>query len=146
MCLNMRKCTFWHMRPMKTQNSLRICAVWLIFVVRMKKLCALGHPKCAPWRLWLDCANALAYLNLGWAHMSGGTFSNIILIWASYSKAFFHCVCKQQAQRSVYATMMCGLVFRCGPRRYFEVEYCTCVLNRIRICAWWPLFGCSLRI
>ena len=33
-----------------------------VFVVRMKKLCILGYPKCAQWRLSSDCANAQADL------------------------------------------------------------------------------------
>ena len=40
------KIHFWHVRPTKTQISLRIRAVWSVFVVRMKKLC-LSYPK---WR------------------------------------------------------------------------------------------------
>ena len=48
-----------------------------VFVLRMKKLCILGYPKCAQWRFWSDCAKAQADLNLRWAHMSEGTFSHI---------------------------------------------------------------------
>ena len=43
----------------------------------MKKLCILGSPKCAQWRIWSDCANAQSDLNLRWAHMSKGTFSDV---------------------------------------------------------------------
>ena len=71
---NVRKRTFWHVRPAKTQISLRICAVWPVFVVRMKKLCILGYPKCVQWRFWSDCANAQADLNFRWPHMSKVTF------------------------------------------------------------------------
>ena len=46
-----------------------------VFVVRMKKLCILGYPKCAQWRFWSDCANAQSDLNLHWVHMFEGTFS-----------------------------------------------------------------------
>ena len=41
-----------------------------VSVVRMKKLCLFGYPKCAQWRFWSDCANAQADLNLLWVHMS----------------------------------------------------------------------------
>ena len=34
---NIRKRTFWHFRLPKTKISLRICAVWLVFVVRINK-------------------------------------------------------------------------------------------------------------
>ena len=69
--------TFWHTRTTKTQISMRICAVWSVFVVRIQKLCILGYPKCAQWRFWSDCANAQADLNLRWAHMSEGTFAYV---------------------------------------------------------------------
>ena len=48
----MRKCTFWHASPTKTQISLRICAVWSVFIGRMEKLCIIGYPKCVQWRFW----------------------------------------------------------------------------------------------
>ena len=44
--------------------------------VHKKMFCILGDPKCAQWRFWSDCANAQADLNLRWAHMSEGTFSD----------------------------------------------------------------------
>ena len=34
---------FYCIRPMKSQTSLRIRAVWSVFVVRMKKLCILSY-------------------------------------------------------------------------------------------------------
>ena len=34
--------------------------------------------KFAQWRFWSDCANAQADLNLRWAHMSKGTFSDVL--------------------------------------------------------------------
>ena len=37
--LKVRKRTFGHVRPTKTQARLSICAVWSVFVVCMKKLC-----------------------------------------------------------------------------------------------------------
>ena len=55
MTRNVRKRTFWNVRPTKTQNSLRIRAVWSVFVVCMMKLCILGYPKCAQWRFWSAC-------------------------------------------------------------------------------------------
>ena len=41
----------------------------------MKKLCILGYPKskCTQWRFQSACAD----LNLRWAHMSEGTFSDV---------------------------------------------------------------------
>ena len=48
-----------------------------VFVVRMKKLCILNYPKCAKWKLWSDWANAQVDLNLRWAHMSEGTFTDV---------------------------------------------------------------------
>ena len=55
-----RECTVWHVRPTKTQNSMRISRVWSVFVVRKRTLCSFGYPKCAQWRFWPDCANAQA--------------------------------------------------------------------------------------
>ena len=55
---NGRKRTFWHVRPTKTQITLRIRAVWSVFIVRMKKICILGYPNCAKWRFWSVCAKA----------------------------------------------------------------------------------------
>ena len=40
-----------------------------VFVVRMKKLCFRGYPKCDQWRFWSDCKNMQADLNLLWAHV-----------------------------------------------------------------------------
>ena len=74
---NMRKRTFWHVRPTKTQIRSRIRTVWSEFIDRVKRLCILDYPKCARWRFRSDCANAQSDLNLRWAHMSEGTFSNI---------------------------------------------------------------------
>ena len=73
----MRKRTFRHVRPMKIQINQHICAVWLVFVVRMKKLCILVSPKRAQWRFWSDCTNAQTDLNHRRAHMSVDTFSDI---------------------------------------------------------------------
>ena len=62
-----RKRTFWHVRPEKTQISLCIPTVWSVFVDRMKKFCILGYPNCAQWRFWSDCANCA-----GWSEFSLG--------------------------------------------------------------------------
>ena len=65
-----RKGTFRHVRPTKTQISVRIHAVRSVFVLLMKELCILGYPKYALWRFWSDCAFAQSDQNLHWAHMS----------------------------------------------------------------------------
>ena len=52
-----------------------------VSVVRTKKLCILGHPKCVQWRLLSDCPNAQAYLNPGHAHMSAGTVLTLRCWW-----------------------------------------------------------------
>ena len=75
---NVRKCTFWHVHPMKTQISLRICTVWSVFIVCMKKLYIIGHLKWAKGRFWSDCTNVQADLNFCLAYMSEGTFSDIM--------------------------------------------------------------------
>ena len=64
-------------RPTKTQISLRIRAVWLESSLFAWRHCILGYPKCAQWRFWSECADAQADLNLRWAHMSEGTFSDV---------------------------------------------------------------------
>ena len=38
----------------------------------------LGYPKCAKWRLWEDCANVQADLNLRLAQMFEGMFSEVV--------------------------------------------------------------------
>ena len=48
------------------------------FFVRLKKLCIRGYTKCVQWRFWSDCANAQSDLNLHWARMSVGTFSDVM--------------------------------------------------------------------
>ena len=50
----------------------------IVVNVRMKKLCSLGYAKCAKWRLWLYCLNTQADLNLCWALMPEGTFSDVV--------------------------------------------------------------------
>ena len=48
-----------------------------VFVVHMKKLCIPDNPKCTQWRFWSDYVNVQADLNLCWAYISEGTFSDI---------------------------------------------------------------------
>ena len=48
-----------------------------ILAVRVKNLCILGYPKCAQGRFRSDCAYAQSDLNLRWAHMSEGQFSEV---------------------------------------------------------------------
>ena len=43
-----------------------------VFVVHMKKFCILCYAKCAQGRIWSDCANAQADLNLRSAQLSDG--------------------------------------------------------------------------
>ena len=50
--------------------------IW-VFALRIEKLCILGYLKCAQRRFWSDCANAQADLNLRWAHMPEGPFSDV---------------------------------------------------------------------
>ena len=60
-----------------------------VFVVRVKKLCVLGYPKCSQWRFWSDCADAQVDLNLRWVYMSEGTFSHLeapILLFSFLTK------------------------------------------------------------
>ena len=52
-------------------------SVIIVFIVRLKKLWTYSYPKCAQRRFWSDCANAKSDLNLRWAHMSKGTFSDV---------------------------------------------------------------------
>ena len=66
-----------HVCQTRTQISLHTCTVWSVFIVCMTKLCIHCYLKCAQWRFWSDCANAQSDLNLRWAHMSEGTFSEI---------------------------------------------------------------------
>ena len=60
------------------------------FIIRMKKLCILGYPKCAKWRFWSDCANAQADLNLRSAYMSEGTFSDVTTYLSESGTLCFH--------------------------------------------------------
>ena len=74
----MRKHTFWRVHPTETEISLRIRAVWSVNSLSTleKKLCVFAIQR-AHWKFWSDCVNAQADLNLRWAHMSEGTFSDV---------------------------------------------------------------------
>ena len=74
MSRNFRKRSFGYVLPAEIQISLRIHAVWSVFVDRMKKLSLCAHS-----RFWADCANVQADLNLRRLYMSGGTFSDIVV-------------------------------------------------------------------
>ena len=71
----MTKPTKWQLRPAKTQISLGIRRVWLVFAVRMKKAWTLSYPLSAQRRLWSDSADAQADLSLRCAHIS------LVLSW-----------------------------------------------------------------
>ena len=74
---NVRELTFWHMCTAETNQPACLRSLISVFVVGMKKVYILAYSKCAQWRFWSDCANAHADLNLRWAHMSEGPFSNV---------------------------------------------------------------------
>ena len=79
MCHNVKKRTFLHVRPTKTQINLRIRAVWSeSSLYAWRKLCVLGYSKCAKWIFFSNCANAQTDLKLRWTHMSEGTVSDIL--------------------------------------------------------------------
>ena len=91
---NLRKLIYWYVRPTKTQISLRIRAVWLESSLSAWRNYILGYPKCAQWRFWSDCTNAQTNLNLHWAHISKGTFSDVAILIHVYlfwdAKSFFY--------------------------------------------------------
>ena len=70
-----RKRAFWHVYLMKTHISLRIRAVWSVFIVRMKKFCILGYLKCAQWKFWSD------YECAGWSESSLGASVRRNVFW-----------------------------------------------------------------
>ena len=74
---NVRKRTFCARNETTTTNQpVHPRSLIWVFVLRMKKRCILGFPKCAQWRFWSDCANAQSDLNLHWTHMTEGTISD----------------------------------------------------------------------
>ena len=75
---NVRKRTFWNVRPTKTQISLRIRAVWSeSSLSTWRNVASLAIQKREQWRFWSDYATAQADLNLRRAHMNQGTFSDV---------------------------------------------------------------------
>ena len=58
----------------------------------MRKRCIIGYRKFAKWRFWSDCANAQADLNLRWAHVSEGAFSDVAAQIVSCEAKDDHCV------------------------------------------------------
>ena len=79
MSLNVRKRTFWQVRPTNTQISLRIRASW-----PGSSLSALKNaPLATTSEDCSDCANAQADLSLRWVHISEGTFSDVTVhcVW-----------------------------------------------------------------
>ena len=83
---NVRKCTFWHVRPTKLAWASK--AVWSVFSIRVEKLCTCGCPKCSGWS---ECKCA------GWsktslcAHIRNEVFSrcgsSLKGYWAAQRKA-----------------------------------------------------------
>ena len=76
-----------HVRPAKTKTSLRVRAVWSVFAVRLKTVLILGHRQSALRRLWSDCADMQADLNLRWifaGHTSsfvGNSVSRLLFVF-----------------------------------------------------------------
>ena len=66
---SMTKLTKRPVPPSKTQVSLGIHPVWIVFAVRIKKHWDLGYPSSAQRRLWSDWADAQADPSLYWAHI-----------------------------------------------------------------------------
>ena len=77
--------------PAKTQISLGICPVWLVFAVHMKKPWVLSYPLSALRRLWSDWADAQADPSLRWAHshIVGFVMSRLILGWNALMTAWY---------------------------------------------------------
>ena len=74
---NVRKHAFGHVRPVKIQISLRICAGWSESSLGAWWIARDAIFLHADKEDWSDCANAQADLSLPLAHMSGGTFSHV---------------------------------------------------------------------
>ena len=77
MSRNARNRIFCHVLSTKIYISLRIYAVWSVFVFRTKKRRIFDCLKCAQWIFWSGCANLQANLNLSWMHMSVSTFPEL---------------------------------------------------------------------
>ena len=78
MSVNVRKRTFWYVRPTKTEISLRIRAVWSQSSLSAWKNFASLTIQTTPSEDSDQTANAQADQNLRWAHMSEGTFSDVV--------------------------------------------------------------------
>ena len=78
-----QKRTFVHVHPTELKSACASAQSDQSIDCPHKKLCILGYQKGAQWRFWSDCANAQADLNLLWAHMSEGMFSDYVdhLFW-----------------------------------------------------------------
>ena len=74
---HVRKRIFWYVRRTKTEISMCIRAAWLESSMSAWRNCILGYRNYAQCRFGLDGTNAQADLNLHWANMFKGTFSNI---------------------------------------------------------------------
>ena len=62
----------------------RLCSLFRVFIVRMKKLCINSYPKCIHWRFWSECMNVQADPNLCWSHISEGMFFLHLCIIQNY--------------------------------------------------------------
>ena len=89
-----------------------------VFAIRMRKLCILGYPKCAQWRVWSHCTNAQAYMNLRcvcvWGGGDGGggahlrmSYSDVaaFIIWRSH-----HRQVSEIAHGDVFSSSLTGII------------------------------------
>ena len=115
------------------QRQISLCSlikIFIVFIVQMKKFCILGYPKCAQWRFWSDCLNAHADLNLCWACMSEGKFTDNaahvfwallhvntenlkITIWCAAHKKGPYAICGQRRSRSLCTSVLSNLGIFC---------------------------------
>ena len=124
---NVRKRTFLHRRPTKTQITLRIRAVWSVFVVRMKK-------RCIPWLSIMRPVKILIRLRecAGWSESSLGA-----PIWRYIS---WRCGSNHYAQ---YANVFCCFFFLflcmtltvCGRRRRLTFALTFSLQSRPHLCS-----------
>ena len=83
----------------------------------------IGNKKCAQWRLSSDYANAQAGLNLRWAHMSAGTFSEFAthLSYTKWKKAQTdHAVCCSHIPKDVQLESMGEVIFVVGSKCFIN--------------------------
>ena len=62
---------------MRKRTAGNVRSIIKVVVFCMQKLCILDDPKCAQKRFWSDCTNAQGDLNLRWAHMPEGVWSDV---------------------------------------------------------------------